>query len=1055
MNKIICTLLSFAIGICLHAQNDITVHGLVRDNSGQPVPGAVVMLEGSTVYAAISDLDGKYSLTFRGTAKSVLTATCIGFKNVSETVGTRSEVNFVMEVDSDELEEVVVVGYGAVRRSDLTGSVTSVKIDEDDAGRSSTFDQLIQGKAAGVTVTSNSSAPDAGVSIQIRGVSSLNGSNQPLIVVDGVILTNDADSGSALVKEDVNEENNALAGINPQDIANIEILKDASATAIYGSEGANGVILITTKSASREKPTIHVNIGTDLITNMRRIEVLSFDEYVNMLEDIGDSYSEKFLKRIYENPAAHEGLKVTPMDWQDFAIANKVRQRYYFSIGGKPENMKYTFSLGYNENPGLIRTTGSRQYTIRAGLDRTFFDKLTVGVNVNFAYIHTDAQQGAAVGTNSSSLVRTLVLTRPFVDGLIDEDGEEDETVSYASVGPNRWFNHAYIRRDKYRATPSAYAQYKISRSLSFKSSFGMDYNVNEQKKWKGREVSRSNGSQAGISEGVSRKWNFDNTLQFNEKYLRHTLYGTAGMTMGQQLSTNQSVSATNIIQDALMSDNINSATTASIAYSEIHKSNLSLFARVVYSYADRYVLTSTYRLDGSSMFRGKNRFSSFPSMAFAWRASQEPWFGIPKVSMLKFRLGWGLVGNSNAGAYATYNVYNPVAVGNHFSESGYIRGVVPGQFSNPDLKWETTRQYNVGIDLGLFAGRVSLSADAYDKTTFDLLQNKMVPYASGFETRWVNQGTINNKGLEFTLNVVPVKTKSFEWAFDGNLSFNRNKLVSLGFDMGEKDIYFGQGEEPRHFSCYEGASVSSNVYVTQAANIFIEGMPIGLFYGYKTDGIVPEGGEGVPISSSSGPQGPGQINYVDMNGNGYIDEDDRTIIGRCSPDFTYGFGTSLSWKTLTLSVNFQGVYGNQIFNANRAQEYDVAYDQRSNVRREAYYNAWTPENQNTSVFKLVKGWATGGSNVERGYVSDRYVEDGSYLRLSSVAMSWRLPIRKNQYVRDISLGASVNNVYVWTRYSGWDPDVNSFGNSMTRMGIDAGSYPPARTFCFDLKFTF
>ena len=1037
-------------GFCDLSARDRVLRGTVKDSQGNALPGVVVMVEGHNDIGVVSDLDGVWELSCPDKKELRIVASCMGYVTTVVEVSQLSVVDVVLKEDTIELEETVVVGYGAMRRSDLTGSVTSVKIDEDNASRSSTLDQLLLGQAAGVNVMANSAAPGAGISILIRGVSSLNGNNQPLYVVDGVILTSESTSVQ-LVGEDMNEDLNPLSGINPQDIASIEVLKDASATAIYGAEGANGVILITTKDASRERPSINVNVGLDMVTPQRKIEVLSFDEYVSFLTDVGATTE---LKRIFADPSDPSTIRVSPVDWQDYALKEKLRQRYFFSVSGKPQSLKYTFSFGYNNTPGIVQTTGSEQYTMRANLSKSFGKKLRIDSKFNLGYISTDSQQGVAVGTNSSSLIKGLVTSRPYFSIPIDDEDDDDETMGILA-GPDMWFKNAYINNDKYKITYSLSVDYKILPWLSFKSSFGLDYNLARMEKWKGKEISRSNGAQTGIAESIASKWTFDNQLNFNKKHGRHRIYGTLGMTMGRHLTTAHGLTAQNLIQDGLQSDNINSAHIANISYSEKRNSNLSVFTRIVYDYADRYVLTATYRLDGSSMFVGKNVFSSFPSAAFAWRVNQESWFDCPVISMLKLRLGWGQVGNSNAGPYATYNLYSSTSYANHFDASGYISGGYPSVFVNPDLKWETTRQWNAGIDFSMYEGRIALSVDAYDKTTYDLLQAKMVPYTSGYTTRWVNQGTINNKGLEITLELTPVATKMVEWNVSGNISFNRNELVDLGFEMGEKDIYIQKGQEPQRYSCYEGAVVTSGLYMSQPANIFIEGMPIGLFYGYRTDGIVPEGKEGIPISASSAPQQPGQINYVDMNENGYLDDGDKTVIGSCRPDFTYGFSTNLKLWRFRIGASFNGVYGREIFNANAASEYDTSFNKYLNVRKDAYYNAWTPQNQDTKVFKLIGGWATGGSNTERGFVTDRYIEDGSYLKLSSLSLSFSVPLPKNKVLRSLDLGVSATDVYVWTNYSGWDPSANSFGASMTRMGIDSGSYPPSRAFCFDCKFTF
>ena len=461
-------------------------------------------------------------------------------------------------------------------------------------------------------------------------------------------------------------------------------------------------------------------------------------------------------------------------------------------------------------------------------------------------------------------------------------------------------------------------------------------------------------------------------------------------------------------------------------------------------------MVTSTIRTDGSSRFKGANKFSWFPSFAAAWRINQEPWFKVKQVSVAKLRLGWGQVGNSGVSPYQTYVTYTSNKYPTHDpeSDSGYAVGIIPTNIANPNLKWETTQQWNLGLDLGLWKGRVSLSVDMYDKMTYDLLNQKNIAITSGFTSTWVNQGVISNKGLEFSLSTVPVKTKSFEWTVDGNISFNRNRIINIGTDSEGEGIYLTEDGLTK-CNYYLGAQIGGGRYFAKCVNIFAEGYPIGLFYGIKTEGIVQEGETG-PGFSSGADKGPGSIKYVDLNGNGYIDDDDRTIIGDPNPDFTFGFSTSLTWKNLTLSMAFNGSYGNDICNSNLNQLLDTQYSGLYNITRAAYYEAWTPEHPE----RKMPGLGMYVSNSDSQWFSSINVEDGSYLRLSKVALSYKIPFKK-AFVRNINVGLSANNVYIWTKYSGWDPDVNSFGSNMKRIGIDNGSYPSSRVFCLDLRFSF
>lgn len=1048
---IIIAILFVSGSVAAYAQNGFSVTGTVKDEQGVAVIGAAVTLESDNSIGTVADENGNYKIDLpKGKAK--IKVSSIGYSEQVIDVAERHIINIVLQEDSALLDEVVVIGYGSMRRSDLTGSVSSVKIDDETASVSTSFDQLLSGRAAGVDITNASASPDAPAVVRVRGITSLNGSNEPLYVIDGVILSNP--ENSSLVDSEV--ESNGLMGINPNDIASMEVLKDASATAIFGAAGANGVILITTKQAAKEKPTIRFNVGYDIQTPYKKFDMLSTDEYFEFLAKkqdlgVGDIYTQRYLD------AWNEG-KYMAVNWQDFTMNSAApRKRIYFSVSGKPKNLAYNLSLGYNNTDGLIKTTDNRQITARLNVDKIFSKSLRVGTKVNFAYINSHNQQGATSKglTLSSSLLRSMLVFRPFdlkpeyrsEDDDYDTLGEDE-----AKSGPASWLSDAITTREEFRITPSLYVEYKILPWLVFKSQIGGDYRVSGRGQWKGDAVNRASGGSVGsINETENYKWNWDNTLSVNKSFGRHNISSVLGMTMGRTGMMYQRVNANNISQDALWLDNINASYQTQFNYNEAYSTDASFFLRAVYNYADRYLVTATYRADGSSKFKSPNKFGHFPSVALAWRLNKEPWFRAPLISMAKIRLAYGRVGNSALSNYQTYTTYTNTNYTNHFADAGYTTGVAVNVFTNENLKWETTEQYSGGIDYGMFKGRLTLSVDAYYKNTFDLLQQRYMPLASGFQTRWMNCGVISNRGVEISLEATPVRTKLVEWQIGGNLSVNRNRLEKIGFDVDGIDVIMGDGSKISG-KYYYGLSLGNSVYLSGEdgiANIFIEGQELGLFYGYKTDGIIQEDQVGIPTSQGGAPRSPGQINYVDLNGNGYLDRGDRTIIGNPNGKFNYGFNTTLSIENFRLAIAFQGVYGRDIYNANLASDLDNNYISY-NVRTDAYRNAWTPERPSNKYMKL-GGW----DNTERYYSTDRYIEDGSYLRISSIAASYNFHIAKKFFIRDITVACSVNNPVVFTKYSGWDPNVSSFGNSMQRMGIDIGSYPSARVWCFDVKFTF
>jgi len=1066
MKKILIILVSIcwmAFADSLSAQT-MQVSGVVKDSKDVPVIGAAVMLEGISSVGVVTDMDGRYTLKIpQGAKKPRLVVSCLSYQTVTVDI-TSSVVNVVLQDDAEELEETVVVGYGSMRRSDLTGSVTSVKIEDEDAARSTSIDQLLQGRAAGVHVTSSGGGPDGGVSISIRGTSSFNSDSQPLYVIDGVIV-NSSGAGDALLTgaNDYTEETNGLMGLNPSDIASIEILKDASATAIYGALGANGVILVTTKEARSEKPRVLVSVGTDISHRYKKMDIMSFDEYVDYLEIMEPTR----LYNLYTDPEERTGLKVQPVDWQDYTMRTAITQRYNISVSGKPDKMSYNLSFGYMNSQGIIKNTEVDRYTLRLNLSNSFSKNFKLTFKTNMSYVDSQMTQstGSSAMTSATSMIRSMLSTRPYVssgdildDNEEDQDGDgevdTDESGSTYRSGPDKWLSDFDNSRKEFRVTPSLSAEWRMFRWLTFKSSIGGDYKSSNRLKFKSSRINSSTtGSNGGINHAEYLSYNFDNMFLFNRKFRGgHAISGTAGMTIYSSSSASSVTEGWNIEQYKAQIEAINSAPHTRFAYSEIRNSTLSFLARAIYNYRDRYLFTATWRMDGSNKFRGANKWAHFPSFAAAWRINQEPWFESRTISSAKLRLGWGQVGNQNLPNYRTFTNFGSAMLPSHTNQ-GTADGIVslyPSNLANPNLKWETTEQYNVGLDMGLWNGRLSFVVDAYYKVTKDLLQYKKIAVSNGFSNVYVNEGSISNTGVELSFSAVPVKTQDWEWAVDGNISFNRNKILEIDSSTLPDKIFLTSDRETDQYFFY-GEIIGSGSIANNPLNIFIVGQQMGLFYGLKTDGIVQEGETGVPLTEGGAVRVPGTINYLDLDKNGYISDDDRTIIGNPNPDFIYGFSTSLRWKQLMFSMSFVGSYGNDVFNINAISE-DHVSTETQNHNRDAVKYAWTKENPNTNYPSL-----TGSTYTDRTFITDRNVEDGSYLRISNIALSYTVPInkRKSKVLKGLTASLRVGNPYVWTRYSGWDPDVRSYGSSVMKMGVDAGSYPHSRTYSVDLKFTF
>ena len=1061
MKKIISILCLMVIGIAAMAQSN-TIKGTVKDSNGEPLIGVAVMLEGNTKIGTVTDVDGKYQLTLPSGKNHVIVFTSIGYKEFKTEYTGKSVIDATLQEDTTMLEETVVVGYGAMRRSDLTGSLTSVKIDDETAAKSASIDQLLEGRAAGVQVLSDNSNPDSGVTIRVRGIASFSGNTDPLYVVDGVIVDGSSQSITTMSVgsfTNATESTNGLAGINPQDIASIEILKDASATAIYGSQGANGVVLITTKSASRDVPVIRFNAGVTVSAPGSRVDVMGFEEYVDFL----DSYTKTsntdvknavtLMNNLYRDPENREGQKVTPIDWQDYVTRTAVSQRYYLSISGKPKSTNYFFSLGYSHSEGVIRRTNSDNITASLNLQKHITKNLVIRFKTNFGFTKSDIVTGSVSGgnvTSRSSVLRSTLRSKPFIykDPASDvEDEVLTDSDSETVYGPDRLMSGSNNTSERYRVIPSLTLDWNITTWLSFKSSFGGELLTEERIKTREARISVGNGNIAGIGDGKGVKFNFDNTLTAKKSFKKHSLNLTLGQSSSMNTYSSESVTGWNLPQRYALHLDINNADSQYSkidAFTRSRSTLLSFFARGIYNYADRYILTATARYDGSSKFRGRNKWGFFPSLAFAWRLTSEPWFNVPVISNAKLRLGWGQVGNQAISNYQTTRTFSSSMLGSHFNPSGKEAVVYQNNLMNPDLKWETSDQLNLGIDLSFWRGRLTVTADAYSKNTRDLLQSKNVAISTGVASMYVNAGTIRNSGLEISVEGVPVKRGSLEWILGGNISFNRNVVGSIGSAGDRGKLFLSPESSAKECSYFYGSTMQTSGD-TNPLNIFIEGQPMGLFYGYKTDGIVQIGQTEVPGFSEGNFLSPGQIKYKDLNENGYIDVGDRTIIGNPLPLFTYGFNTSLSYRGFTLSMDFSGAYKFDIFNMNNVQDYETSY--QKNARREAVLNAWSETNPSNK-------WPAIGMVDTR--FSDRYVEDGSYLRLSNLSLGYVVPLKKNAKVlHGLNVSVSAGNLVVWTKYSGYSPFSNSFGSNVKRMGVDLNSAPYPKSVSLDLKFTF
>jgi len=1019
----------------------IKVEGTVLDERKEAVIGATVQLKGVSGFGTITDFDGKFSLDVPDVKNDILIVSYVGYKTKHVQLKGRTIVTVELEADVAELDEVVVVGYGAVRKSDLTGSVSSIKTSDEEAARATSFDKMLQGKAAGITVSTGSAAPGGSVSVRIRGTNSLRGNNSPLYVIDGNIVSGLGDTMNPMAAGQGGgnsraEEQNPLASISPQDIESVEVLKDASATAIYGSQGANGVILITTKRGRTGKPSVMVSANTTFSALAREIPMLDAYEYLdfrNAPEFIGE-----------------DGVKMTmdgytPVNWQKNSTRMAVSQNYRASVSGKSQKTAYYLASGFSDQQGVIRKTGVNKYDFRFNLEQEINDYITLNSNSAFATINTTMTSGTDKLANTrTSIVRHMISFKPLKGVGQDEYTEYDEDV----ISPEAWFTDYDDDSEENTFNTNLSFDIKPLKWLTVRLKGGMIYRSKERSMWFGKLTSigaQTNGK-AGVANLTNRSYNTEALLLFNHEFTKkHRINGTLGVVYDKKSLKQTSMTGEDFFTGDLRYDGISQAAKPyPYMYAKVGEQLFSTLARAIYNYDDRYILTATFRADGSSKFDKNNRFSYFPSFAMAWRVNQEEWMKkYDKISNLKLRLGWGQVGNQAIDPYQTLPSYNNVISAK--PDGTGEPGLVPSRIPNPDLKWETSEQYNVGVDFGVFDQRLNFTVDAYIKQTKDLLQQIALPSGSGYKSMWINNGKIENRGLEFSLDAVPVVNKKWKWTVGSNIAFAKNTIKELG--MAPSDFGMLKNE------CgYWGENVGNNTYTKFPGNVFLVGRSIGLFMGYQTNGIMQEGEYNSPEYKANpmvinGSQIlPGDIKYVDQNGDHVIDDKDRVILGNPNPKFTFALNSSLSYKNWTMDLNFNGVYGNDIINANLIDETDVK-NANLNVRKDAFFQAWTPQNMSNTYPRL--------KYEPKGVLSDRYIENGSYLKLSQVSLSYLMKIKKSNFIQSLTLNATASNVFTITSYSGFDPDVNTFGSDIDRMGIDLTSYPAARNITFGVIANF
>lgn len=990
LRMMVC-LIGMLLPMCMFAQQ-ITVQGVVKDQTGETVIGASVMEKGTT-NGTITGIDGDFSLNM--SPNGTLVVSFVGYKTQEVQVKGQKQLQVVLSEDAEMLDEVVVIGYGTMKKSDLAGAVSSIGNKDIKDSPVSNLGQAIQGKISGVQIV-DAGKPGDNVSIKIRGLGSINNCD-PLVVIDGV----PTDLG--------------LSSLNMADVERLDVLKDASATAIYGSRGANGVVMITTKRGTEGKGKLAVSANYSFQNATNVPSLLNAAQYAELSNDMMVNSGRN------PNPEwANPSELGAGTDWMDELLRTGVMQNYTVSYSGGNEKSHYYVSGGFLDQSGIVKSVNYRRFTFQSNSDAQVLKWLKFSNNITFS---ADTKKSGSYNIGDALKALPIYPVKNEDGSWSGPDGNSEWYGSTRNpIGPTE-LNKS--QTDGYNFLANLTAELTFTKWLKFKSTFGYDAkfwfidNFTPKYNWKPTPTEETSRYK---SDNKSFTYLWDNYFLFDHTFAeKHRVGLMAGMSA--QWNTNDYLNAQ---KNVFMFDNVhemdNGEEMYAIGGNETEWALLSYMARVNYSYEDRYLLTATIRRDGSSRFGKKHRWGTFPSVSVAWRASQEKWF--PKndyINDLKVRAGYGVTGSqASVGNYSYLASYN-TSVYPFGISSGNQTALVSSTLANPYIHWEEVAQTNIGFDASLFNSRVMFSFDAYLKETRDMLVKASIPITSGFEdttTTYTNAGKVRNQGIEMSLHTINL-TGELGWETNLTATYNKNKIKDLNSDV---PYYINQ---------------INNSYVTMLAKDY----PINVFYGYVTDGIFQNQSEVNTHAVQPGAE-PGDIRFRDLNNDGVINDSDRTVIGNPNPSWLFSMNNSLSYKGFELSVFLQGIAGNKIYNANNIDNTGMAaaYNQTTDVLKR-----WQGEGTSNSMPRAVFGDPNQNTRV-----SDRFVENGSYLRLKNITLSYTFPkqwLQKAQ-IENARLSLSCENVATITGYSGFDPEVGI-------NGIDQNRYPISRTFSLGLNFNF
>ena len=1034
------TLLALIMSIGMFAQN--MVKGTVVDETDLPMIGATVMIKGAAG-GTITDFDGNFTISAK--KGQVIAISYIGYKTQEVKYTNQQKIAVKMVPDSKALDEVVVVGYGSMKRSDLTGSVSSIAAKDVKEFQSSSVLGALGGQIAGVQITQSDGGPGSGFNINIRGVGTMTGDASPLFIVDGFEVDN-------------------IDNIANADIESMEFLKDASSSAIYGARAANGVVMITTKSGKAGKPSITYNGSATYRKITKKLDLLTPYEFAKLQEDIDPKYADTYWKEgndenglPYRFQSLNDYIGVGGVDWQDATFNPTWSQDHNLSITGGDEATTYSLLFTrYNEN-GIFNNSGFDRTTAKFRVKQKIMKDITLDATINYAQTNKKGV-GTTADSGRFNMLAQILSARPTgglrltdeellssaIDPVMLEDGS-----SLAQVNPVIQTESVTNNKRAEMWSGNASLTWQIMKGLTFKTA--ATYNTTNSRvdrffKDGSKEAFRNGQKPYGETQMIRDvRWTNSNNLTWKQKINKKNSYD---IMLGHEISYRSSEfllgQAMDFPFDHLGNNNLGLGATPSKVNSDFNdKKLLSFFARGNYNYDNRYLLTATVRADGSTVFSKKHKWGFFPSFSAAWRVSEEAFMkDVEAVSNLKVRFGWGIVGNDRISNYLSLDLYEnkKYGIGNSLTTV-----LTPKQIKNQNLKWEGSSSVNLGLDLGLFANRLSLSADFFIKDTKDLLLAQELAHVTGFDKQYQNVGKIRNKGMEFSISSTNIQTKSFTWNTNFNISIIRNELRALESGANYKTTRSG---------------FDSNF--TQDDYIAIVGSSLGAIYGYEFDGIYQSSDfyitpdhkyilkEGITNNTrytDAGGLRPGVVKYKDQNGDGIITTADRTVIGNAIPKWYGGITNTFAWKGIDFSFMFQFNYGNDIYNATRLYA-TQSRNGRTNMLAEVA-DRWTETNASNLV-PSTKGYVTND-------VYSRFVEDGSFLRLKNVTLGYTLPKKWTQkaYIKRMRVYATGQNLFCISGYSGYDPEVSTAGNNPMTPGLDWGAYPKSRVFTFGIDLQF